>query len=152
MRNLKSYHYFWIVSSIILLIGLSNLKNEDSTIDVNIHDTYYVIEHFLLAEILFFGYLFLGLGYWLVEKILKKQLISILTRIHTSILIGSFLVYWIVILYTKILSKEDDIFNNSYEKINITLMTMFLAIIFIAQPIYITNILIALFRKKLTIG
>ncbi len=116
--------------------------------DINIHDTYYVIEHFLLAEILFLGYLFLGLGYWLVEKILKKQLIPILTKIHTSILIGSFLIYWIVIFCIKISFNENDIFNNSYEIINITLMIMFLAIIFIAQPVYVINILVALFRKK----
>ncbi|WP_291134408.1 hypothetical protein [Flavobacterium sp. UBA7663] len=148
MRNLKSYHYFWIVSSIILIIGIVNLSNGDSTMDINIHDTYYVIEHFLLAEILFLGYLFLGLGYWLVEKILKKQLIPILTKIHTSILIGSFLIYWIVIFCIKISFNENDIFNNSYEIINITLMIMFLAIIFIAQPVYVINILVALFRKK----
>lgn len=150
--TLKTYYYFWITSLIILIIGLANLNNSDSAVDINIYDTYFVIEHFFLAEILFAGYFLLGLGYWLVEKILKKRLIKILTKIHTSILIGSFFLYWLVIFYAKISFDESDPFNNSYEIINITLMTLFLLIIFIAQPIYVANMLISIFRKKTLIG
>jgi heme/copper-type cytochrome/quinol oxidase subunit 1 len=80
----------------ILTIGLVNLNDTDSTLDVNVQDTYFVIEHFLIAEILFIGYLLLGLSYWFVEKIIKKHLVKILTKIHTLILVGSFIFYWII--------------------------------------------------------
>ena len=146
--KLKTYHYFWIVALIILVIGLKDFNNPDATADINIHDTYFVIHQFHFAVFIFSCYYLLGVGYWSVEKVLKKRLIKALTLIHTVILIGSFAIYWIVVFYANLFMQNSFPLVDNNEMINSVLLASFCAIIFIAQPIYIINILIGIFKKS----
>ena len=148
LKKIKVYDLFWIVATLILLIGLSGINNPDNTFDINVHDTYFVIAHFYGAVLFSLFYFLNGLGYWLVLKVYKKHLITSLTTIHTVILIGSFIFYWLVILCSKLIISINPfpLFDN-YQLINITLTIEFLLSIFVAIPAFLINLLIGLFRK-----
>ena len=77
LKKIKIYNLFWLVASIILLIGLIQDHTEDNTFDINVHDTYFVIGHFYVALFLSLGYYLTGLGYWIVQKAMKKKLIRL---------------------------------------------------------------------------
>lgn len=146
-KKVRIYHYFWIVSILILIIGFS-LSEE--TIDINIHDTYFVIASLHLTYILSISYFLLGLGYWIVKKVFKRNLIKSLTIIHSVILIGSFFIYWLMFFYYQ-LKPKNKIFplldDGSFE-MNIMIIYSSILILLVAQPIYVINILIACFRKR----
>jgi heme/copper-type cytochrome/quinol oxidase subunit 1 len=148
IKKIKIYNLFWLVAAIIILIGLADINNPDSTFDVNVYDTYYIIPHFYATFVLFLFYFIMGLGYWLVQKVYKKQLIKSLTIIHSVILIGSFVFYWIILFYNKLFVRYYFYFDDNYRLINMTLVLELLLIVFIGIPVYIVNLLIGLFRKK----
>lgn len=90
LRKIKIYSLFWSVALIILIVGLIQTNNEDTTFDINIHDTYFVIAHIYAALFLSLVYYLIGLGYWIVQKVMERKLIRILTIIHSAIMNGSF--------------------------------------------------------------
>jgi heme/copper-type cytochrome/quinol oxidase subunit 1 len=148
LRKIKIYNLFWLVASIILLIGLIQDHFEDNTFDINIHDTYFVIAHFYVALFLSLGYCLIGLGYWIVQKVMKRELNKVLTIIHSIILNGSFLVYWFVIAYSRaFLENSFPLFDN-YQLINQTLVILSILTLLIGQPIYIINLIIGIFKKQ----
>jgi heme/copper-type cytochrome/quinol oxidase subunit 1 len=148
LRKIKIYNLFWLIALIILIIGIIQTNNEDTTFDINIHDTYFVIAHFYVALFLSLAYYLIGLGYWIVQKAMKRKLINILTIIHSAILNGSFLVYWLVIGYNKaFLDTPFPLFDN-YQLINQTLVVLTVLILLIGQPIYIINLIIGIFNKQ----
>ena len=146
-KKLKVYHYFWITALLILTLGVYFHNLPDNTLDINIHDTYFVIEHLHVAIFLTLFYFFNGIGYWFVEKVLKKKLFKVLTIIHCIILFGSFISYWLVFLYSKLFLSDPFPLFDDYDLINKTLLLSFLLIIFIGLPIYLVNLLIGIFRK-----
>ena len=150
LKNLKVYNLFLIVSILILLIGFYRSTDPNSILDINVHDTYFVISNYHCTLVLFTLYFLTGLLYWLFEKLPKKRLIKPLTLIHTIILIGSFVFYWLVVLYSKLLPGDPNfpLFDYGSQLINITLVNEFLLIIFVAVPVFIINLLIGLFRTK----
>ncbi|HEX8013726.1 MAG TPA: cbb3-type cytochrome c oxidase subunit I [Flavobacterium sp.] len=146
--KIKIYNLFWLVALMILVIGLIQTHNEDTTFDINIHDTYFVIAHFYVALFLSLAYYLIGLGYWIVQKVMKRKLINVLTIIHSIILNGSFIVYWLVIGYSKaFLDTPFPLFDN-YQLINQTLVIITVLILLIGQPIYIINLIIGIFKKE----
>ena len=147
-KRLRVYHYFWLNSLLILVIGFYIQNLPDSTLDINIHDTYYVIEQIHLAILLAVFYFINGTGYWFVEKILKKRLLNILSIIHCVILFGSFICYWLVYIYSKLIPSEPFPLFDNYELINKTLLILFVLIVFIGLPIYLINLLTGILRKS----
>jgi len=145
-QKIKVYHLLWIVALLILIIGLID---PDNTLDINIHDTYFVIVNLHVAIALFLYYFLNGLGYWSIQKIFKKGLIKTFTIIHTTILIGSFVFYWLVIVYSKMFLSNSTfpLFDDGRDLINITLVLELLLILFLATPIFIINLLIGLLRR-----
>lgn len=148
VKKIKVYNLFFIVSILILLIGFNRSTDPNSILDINVHDTYFVISNYHCTLVLFTLYFLTGLLYWVFEKLPKKRLINPLTIIHSSILIGSFVIYWLVIIYSKLLTRDPNfpMLDNGNQLINITLVNEFLLIIFVAVPIFIINLLIGLFR------
>jgi heme/copper-type cytochrome/quinol oxidase subunit 1 len=147
IKKIKVYHLFWIVAFIILFIGICT---SEQTLDINIHDTYFVIANLHVSIVLFFFYLFNGFGYWSFQKILKKQLVKSLTIIHSTILIGSFVIYWVAFFYGRLFLQNPEFpyFFDSRQLVNIILAYEFILITFVGLPIYIINLLIGLFRKS----
>lgn len=150
IEKIKVYDSFWITAILILIIGFVLSNDPESTLDINIHDTYFVIANYHLTILLFTSYFLMGLGYWLVQKLFKKQLLKSLTIIHTVILLGSFIIYWGAFFYGK-LFLQNPVFPEFFDDrqlMNIILIDEVLLIVFVATPIYIINLLIGLFRKK----
>lgn len=147
LKYLKPYHLFFVVALLHLLIGIKSFY-DDTTLDINLHDTYYVIPSFYFAFILFICYFFQGLGYWVFQKALKRKLVKWLTFINTFIMIGSFVYYWLFTGYYKYLAENSNpLLYDSYQTINITLTILTLLIFFIAVPAFIINLIIGVFRK-----
>ena len=142
VQKIKVYHLFWIVALLILIS-----TDPEETIDINIHDTYFVISNLYVGVILFLIYFLMGLGYWLIQRVFKKQLIKTLTIIHSSIFLGSFIVFWITIFSARLFANSFPQYEY-YSIINIVLTIIFLGMLFIASPIYITNLLLTLVRKN----
>jgi len=146
LQKVKVYHLFWITALIILVIGISN---PESTLDINIHDTYFIIAHFHVAVVFSLLFFLMGLGYWLVQKVLKKQLVKSLTLIHSLIVIGGFVFYWLLMLYIRLFPEDKhDPFPSDLYRVNVIIASEFLLIICIGIPIYIINLLIGIFRKS----
>jgi heme/copper-type cytochrome/quinol oxidase subunit 1 len=149
LKDIKIYHSFWIITILILIIGIYiNNSTENSIFDLNIHDTYYVITNFDLSILLSFLYFINGFGYWFVEKKLNRKLIKSLTIIHSIIFIGGFITYWLVYLYVKMNSNKSFPLFDDYETINETLVIIFILIVAIGIPIYIINLLIGIIFKR----
>lgn len=148
LNKIRVYHLFLLVTLLIVIIGIKSYY-EDTVLDINIHDTYYVISHFELAIVLSFLYFLQGLGYLIVQKILKRKLVDWLTIVHTFIMIGSFIYYWLFTGYYRFLAvNSNSLFDNSYQTINITLTILTLLIVCIGVPAYLINLLIGIFRKQ----
>lgn len=151
LKEVKIYHCFWIVSILIVIIGLiKNLSAENDVLDINIHDTYFVISNLDLTVFLSFSYFLNGFGYWIVQKKLNRNLIKSLTIIHSIILIGGFISYWLVLGYSKLFIKKPFPLFDDYEIINQTLVIITSLIVAIGIPIYCLNLLIGVFKNKKT--
>jgi heme/copper-type cytochrome/quinol oxidase subunit 1 len=146
IKNIKVYHLFWFVAVIILLIGIIN-PNE--TLDINIHDTYFVIGYLHVSFVLFLFYFLNGFGYWSIQKVIKKQLVKSLTLIHSVILIGNFILYWVIFLYGKLFfTNHNSPLFDDFQFVNLACSLGIVLTTFVALPIYIVNLLIVIFRNK----
>ncbi|KAF2340922.1 hypothetical protein [Flavobacterium tistrianum] len=147
-NKIKVYHLFWIVSILVLIIGFIKSFYPNSFLDINIHDTYYIISNLAITASLFFLYFFMGSGYWLIEKVFKKQLTKPLTVIHSIILIGSFMIYWFLFLYYKLIANNDFSLADDSLVLNLVLILEIFVILFVATPIYIANFMMSFLRKE----
>ncbi|MBW1654208.1 hypothetical protein [Flavobacterium quisquiliarum] len=149
LRKIKVYHLFWFIAILILAIGIAQNNNPLATMDINIHDTYFVVRNIESTIFLFLCYFLMGLGYWLIQKVFDKQLVQFLTAIHSIILIGSFIFYWIIFFCNPQYQVNSNFpLYDDYVSVNTVLIIEFLLIIFVATPIYIINLLIGIFRKN----
>ncbi|WP_291963249.1 hypothetical protein [Maribacter sp.] len=134
---------FWILIPIILLIGF--LK-PDKTLDINIHDTYFVIGLISLAVLISIIFGILGLGYWVVIK-LNRRLVNWLTIIHLTITVIGF--FSIILIFFSLPSIEQDGFSYNFEnflEMQVIVFYIFSLVLYI-QPLYLINIIIALLSK-----
>lgn len=146
-KNVKPYHLFFMVAFLHLIIGVKSFY-DDTTFDINLHDTYYVVPSFYSVLILFICYFFQGFCYWIVQKLMKRKLVSWLTVVHTFILIGSFVYYWMFVGYYEFFANPTHpLFDDYSEKTNMTLMILTLLIFLIAVPAFIINLMIGVFRR-----
>ncbi|HYD92522.1 MAG TPA: cbb3-type cytochrome c oxidase subunit I, partial [Flavobacterium sp.] len=114
----KAHIYFYLTALLLLLIGLVNsLLSEDTYFDINVHDTYYVVNHFYAYALLANLYLLPGLLYWICH-ITKLKLIKWLTAAHTALSIGAIPVYYLLILYANLTNNPDNLIDNTSEIVN----------------------------------
>ncbi len=92
-RLIEKTHLFFLFSiPIFLLFGI---WSRDATIDINVHDTYFVIAYFHLTFLLslFFGTM--GLGYWVAQK-MNVPLSNGMKWIHLMLTFGGMLTVFIL--------------------------------------------------------
>src|SRR5690606_11861265 len=128
---------------IIMLIGFIS---GDGVLDINVHDTYYVIAYIHLSTMIsiFFG--IIGLGYWIMLKA-NRKLSKWLNLIHIALTFGGILLIWILAqLFRESIMEYE--FNN-----NLTLAIYLIALIAVfGQIIYPINIIYGLIKKNKTSG
>ncbi len=89
----KTYLFFFTT---VLLIVIFTLYKPKETFDVNIGDTYYIIQKYHLGILLSFIYFSLGTIYWLLNK-KGIQLSNWVIYLHTIVSIGGLILIWILL-------------------------------------------------------
>ena len=143
MKNRSIHFYFWFVSFFFLL--LSFFYNNDEIIDINIHDTYFIIQNSHLYALLTVTYCFLGFIYY-IFNLLKIRLFSNLTNIHSILTLGIVPVYFLGHFILKSQKQPkfplfDD--SNKLEWFIMILASMFL----FSQIVMVVNIILSLLKK-----
>lgn len=132
----KIHYLFWLVSALMLLLAYQygTAPAADNIMIIDVYDFYFVIEilHFALFLALF--YFLLGFGYWLVKRV-KGRLNSVLTYVHVSIMFGSLLAYGIALV-------------TQSSATNSILVICISVIVFIAQPMYVINLMVGIFNWR----
>ena len=133
----KLYLIFWITSLIIFFIGFPYRNQPQQVLDINFADTFYVIAFFQLTTFFALFYFLIGFGYWLVNR-LNGRLNKILLFVHAFIMLGSLI--GVLIIWNT--TNENDFIRNT------TFVISLIAILFIAQPIYVVNLMLGLFNWR----
>ncbi len=122
-----------------MLIGI---LSGDSVLDINVHDTYYIIAYLHLAIMISILFGIIGIGYWIMTKA-DRKLSKWLNWTHIGLTFGGTLFVWILTKFyrTEIMEYE---FNN-----NLTLIiTLIIVLMIIGQLIFPINIIYGLIKKK----
>lgn len=133
----QPYRYFW--AFIPFVIGLSLLGQRD-TIDIQMHDTYFVVD---LTHMAFFYstiLVVLGLLYWWFRK---RQLINWITVLHVVVSLITILVLQASsLLVPHFVSLNYEL----YQKVN-QLITMLMLAFILAQLLFVLNLIISGFKR-----
>ncbi len=135
----KPHLLFLFTIPIVLFIGI---LNRNTVLDINVHDTYYVIAHLHLAILLSILFGIIGIGYWVMQKV-DRQLSKWLNWAHLGLTFGGTFLVWILTKFyrTEIMEYE---FNN-YLTMVITIVVL---LIILGQLIFPINIIYGLMKKK----
>ena len=135
----KPYLIFLIAIPIIMLIGI---LSGDAILDINVHDTYYVIAYLHLAIMISILFGIIGIGYWIMQKAGRK-LSKWLNWTHVGLTFGGILIVWILTKFyrTEIMEYE---FNNNLSLI----ITLIVLIMIVGQLIFPINIIYGLTKKR----
>ena len=128
------------------IIFLLSILVQNDTLDVNIHDTYYVISNFHVSILLTLLLSLIAFGYWMMIKA-DRRLNKWLNLSHILLTLGSLLVpytYWIISLN---FNSDSTVFNDYNSNLN-TLLIFVIASIILGQIIFLINIVIGLLLKK----
>lgn len=143
-----AHNYFWITAALIILVrAVEHAISGDTTLDINVHDTYYIIDHWYVTIILVLIYFILGAAYWVLYKaqiVLSKKL----TKAHTVITVLAVPAYYILSAYCNITNDPGDfITDKNYEALNTGILLIIFSMLLV-QPLFIINIILSLVRRK----
>lgn len=93
MEYIQKNPYFIFLTLIVIFLAIGFL-NAEETLDINIHDTYFVISYLYFAVLLSVIYTFLAILYFALIK-LKFPLIKWLISIHVIVSVGGLVLIWI---------------------------------------------------------
>ncbi|MDF0708480.1 cbb3-type cytochrome c oxidase subunit I [Flagellimonas okinawensis] len=121
---------------------LFGILSEDAVLDINVHDTYYVITYLHLAILLSVFFLMIGVVYWVMHKE-NGPLSRWLTWIHIALTFGGPIVIWVLSQFYRTGIMEHGFNSNLTIIINLILL---LAII--GQILFPLNIIYGITKKK----
>jgi heme/copper-type cytochrome/quinol oxidase subunit 1 len=93
MEYIQKNPYFIFLTLIVIFLAIGFL-NAEETLDINIHDTYYVISYLHFAVLLSVIYTFLAILYFALIK-LNFPLIKWLINTHVIVSVGGLVLIWI---------------------------------------------------------
>ncbi|WP_299190306.1 hypothetical protein [uncultured Aquimarina sp.] len=143
LLKLPKKPYLLFCGIIPLLLLLSNYE-ADQTLDINIHDTYYVFsrQHLIILVSILFG--LTGFIYWLLERFNFKTL-TLLNLLHLIFTVGIILINSMQeFLVDYFLGKS--YYTNSH--VPNSSIWLFILIISIGQIIFVVNIFLAILKGK----
>ena len=137
---------FFLLIPVILLMGI---MSGDTTLEINIHDTYFVIAHFHVAVLISILFGIIGVGYWLMKKS-NRKLSKWLNWTHIVLTIGGLIAIF-RIPYLSLGSDTQSQFPHfdELEKKN-SILTSIILIITFGQLMYLINLIIGIFIKNKT--
>lgn len=142
-------HVYFFLTAIYLLISnlIIDIKIGGSAIDINIHDTYFIIDKLLIGHVIVAYFTILGIFYYTFYY-LKIGLIRWLSLPHTVITISAIFIYQIfsnfIFNYTNFPLYDD---NTNMQVVTVILFF----VVAIAQILFIFNLLlssISNFKKR----
>ncbi len=130
---------------LIISFFISKSYLENSALDINVHDTYFVIAHVQIYIVFISWFLLCGFGYWVVKRF-EVKLFSFLTALH---LIASLFGIIQLIRTLAITNFPRRFYQNSvYPEEGYGLIIWVWIFFLIGQLIYFFNILVSTIRKK----
>lgn len=133
-------HLFFLLSiPIIMLIGI---LSGDAVLNINVHDTYYVIAHLHLATLISILFGIIGIGYWIMQKA-DKKLSKWLNWIHIGLIFGGTLIAWILTNFYR-----DEIMEYKFNNNLSLIITLIILLMIFGQLIFPINIISGLLKNK----
>ncbi|MCD0466571.1 cbb3-type cytochrome c oxidase subunit I [Flavobacterium sp. ENC] len=143
----KPYCLFFFLIAFFLIGGFLNAQK---TLDINIHDTYFVISYWHFGVLLSFIYSFIALIYFVLIK-LNFILIKWITVTHVIVSIGGVFLILLFFQLTRQTAPGDfeSLLDDIDFKTNMTwgIWLTFLSIL-VMQALFIINVIQALFKGK----
>ncbi len=139
----KPYTLCWLFALLLLLVGLDG---GDEVIDINIHDTYFLIGKGLLVAVAGIWLFLLGLGYWLMER-LQKRLSPWLSGIHLALTLGGLVLIGLASFVLSLSENFGELISRDTMELLESQFHTTIAVIFLAQVIFILNLLLSLLRS-----
>ncbi|KZS40876.1 hypothetical protein AWE51_24700 [Aquimarina aggregata] len=139
----KPYIILWALIPIMLIYGFSL---GDTTLDLNIHDTYYVISKVQIWYGIAHLFAIYGILYWIFINF-NRKMINSLTSIHLfSTIIGLI----ILTILSPLFNQESANFQkeNNYEAFVFFSQLIIVLIMLLAQFLFFVNMGIGIFRKQ----
>ena len=134
----KRPHIVFLVSALITFVLVFNANGG---IDINIHDTYFVISNYHFSALISLLFAIIGLIYWIVKKV-NGKLSERLNLIHVVLTFGGiFLILILNEFFRKSIMEYD--FNE-----NLTMVIYLIsAIVIFGQIIFPINIITGIIKK-----
>jgi heme/copper-type cytochrome/quinol oxidase subunit 1 len=141
----KAHMYFWITAIFIIVIGfVVYLINGDTTLNINVHDTYLVVSHTHFTILFALLYFILGTAYWVPYKT-NLSLNKKLTKVHTVITVLAVPTYCALTAYYAMLYTPNSLTDDA-NSLNTGILIIFFTVLLI-QPLYPLNIVISLIKR-----
>ncbi|SHG48530.1 cbb3-type cytochrome c oxidase subunit I [Flagellimonas flava] len=144
----KPHLIFLLSIPIIMLIGI---LSGDSVLDINVHDTYFVIAYLHLAILISILFGIIGIGYWIMQKA-NRKLSKWLNLIHVVLTVGGLIAIFGIpyLLFDSTAESAFPVFDQIARQNLILILTIFL--ILFGQLMYLINLIVGIFRKNKTSG
>ena len=141
--NYPPFTICWLFIPLIFIFGEFAVRNEP--FDLQLHDTYFAIAGLPLILFISLVMIVLGLGYWFVSR-MKGRLVRPLTIIHLVATIGGFVLLLTCLAITSTFTNQQSSFLESFQSVSYGISIALLSIL-LAQPIYLLNLAIGLYRN-----
>jgi len=146
IRNIP-YVILWFIAAILILIahGISS-RQYDTTLDINIHDTYFVISYTHIFRFLAFWAVICAMGYWVLSRFNIKSFFW-LTLSHLVLSIVS--IFWLMfeLSFVSLQDAPEPYYQNTAFRSGADILVVFF-LFPLAQLIYTLNILISIFLRN----
>ncbi len=140
----KPYVISWVFMPIFMLIGI---LSSGMTIDVQLHDTYYVFENWNLALVSSGFMALIGVGYWMILKA-NGKISRQLTAIHLALTIGFFLLMlFAAIVFNTAEDNPSKKFGYDLWRLVADSLLMSIVCFVLSQLFYLLNLIIGLIRR-----
>lgn len=147
----KPHSILWLGAVLFIIIGFfSNILSQDA-IEIQLHDTYFVIAHFHLwaGPACFLG--LLGLLYWLMDWI-DFKLWAILSYLHIFITLSTLLAITAILIYIT-LNPDKTRYHLVYESsfFNLSFVFIYLLLLFVlSQLLFLLGVIIGIIHKAIS--
>ena len=131
----------WISIPLIFVAGQFATRNQ--SLDIQLHDTYYAVAGFPLG---FFISLVMGAGFRLLVRFSNKGEVSVTLDCYPLATIGGFVLLLTCRAITSTFTDQQSSFPESFQSVSYGISIALLSIL-LAQPIYLLNLAIGLYRN-----